>query len=182
MTTIKKIRKLAAAIGVSVIAFFELCFTGKAVGAWRIARSGDGLKILYNVAGTKVTPAEHPPTRLRNYLKPGAATYGHSSPLGPAPIYLSRLIIVIAVAVLVITAVLLSVERPDGQQFHQLLEDGVVNGASIKTASGMATEGQSSTGRAERLGGVVCVVLSIAMVTGAIYINRKKPERKLDHK
>ena len=37
----QKMKKLIAAIGVGILAFFELCFTGKATKAWELARKED---------------------------------------------------------------------------------------------------------------------------------------------
>ncbi len=173
--TLKTVRKLTAAISVSLIAFFELCFTGRADGAWRIARAENQLKILSSkTAGAKVTPAEHPDPRLRNlYLVKGRA-YIPSFPPEPALFFLSRLLIVFAVVVLIIAGALLSVESPGGQSLHQL-EDG--SERSLSTAdSGTGTEAPSSEiGRAEKAVVVGCVI-SLIMIAAVIYLNAIKKQ------
>ena len=104
--TLNAARKLSAAIVIGMIAFFELCFTARADGTWRLARADN--RNLSEVAGAKGTPIEHPIPRLRNlYLVKGRAFF---TLLRPLRFFLSRSIIVAVIAILIIAIVLLSIE------------------------------------------------------------------------
>jgi len=166
------IQRFLLAIVVSLIACFELCFTGKAVGAWRIAQADGWSNIL--TAGEKATSAVRPPAAQS--LSRGAGEHKPSFLPKPAPIFLSRLIIVIAIAVLMVVIVLLSVESPDGQSFYT--EGGIQRIDENQMASGTGKEAPSSgIGRAEQIAVTGCVVLSFAMIAGGIILNElQKPE------
>jgi len=169
--TITKVKKLLAAIVISTIAFFELCFTGKAVGTWRIARADGWSNIL--TAGEKPTSAVHPPAVQS--LSRGAGEYNSPFPPEPAPIFLSRLIIVIVIAGLMIVGALLSVESPNGQSFYT--EGGIQRIDENQMASGTGTEPRSSgPGRAEQIAITGCVIASMIMVIGVCLVNAKRKD------
>ena len=165
------IQRFLSAIAVSLIAFFELCFTGKAVGAWRIAYADGWSNIL--TAGEKATSAVRPPAAQS--LSRGAGEHKPSFLPKPAPIFLSRLIIVIAIAVLMVVIVLLSVESPDGQSFYP--EGGIQRIDEIQMASGTGKEAPSSAnGRAEQIAISGCLMLSMIMVIGVCLVNAKRKD------
>jgi len=178
MEAIKKTKRIAPAIGVAIVAFFELCFTGRAESAWRMARA-DG-KCLSKTAGMNGTPAEHPQSLPRHHKRSGAGFVNHSSPPCPAPIFILRLFVTAAIAGIVIAAAL-CVARPDGQV--RQLEDGVIYGASIE-ASAKAREGQSSKiKRNEKIVMIGCLLVSVTLVAASIAIRKeslhgKKGKRK----
>ena len=166
--TITKVKKLLAAIVISTIAFFELCFTGKAVGTWRIARADGWSNIL--TAGEKPTSAVRPPAV--QFLSRGAGEHKPSFPPEPAPIFLSRLIIVIAFAGLMIVGALLCVEKSTGLTHT---EDRIQGIDDNQEASGTGMEAPSSGfGRAEQIAITGCVITS--MIIGVCLVNAKRKD------
>ena len=166
---ITKVKKLLAAIVISTIAFFELCFTGKAVGTWRIARADGWSNIL--TAGEKPTSAVHPPAVQS--LSRWAGEYNSPFPPEPAPIYLSRLIIVIAITGLMIVGALLCVEKSTGLTHT---EDRIQGIDDNQEASGTGTEPRSSgPGRADRAIVLGCVAFSY-LVIGVCLVNLKRKD------
>ena len=149
MKRIKRIKSIIAAIGVSIVAFFELCLTGRAVRAWRIARTDGNHSALYKRSGAGLANSTFPPD--------------------PAPIF--RLFVTAAIAGIAIAAALY-VARPNGQ-----LGDGVLYGASIETPA-TATEGQSPTSdRAAGLAVHGCIVFSaVVVIANFRRISRKESQ------
>lgn len=171
MNTIsKKIEKLISAIIVSAIAFFELCLTGRADYSYRIARIDDRPNNLK--AGANFGTADNPQMpRLSNYLSfiKGADVKSSAS----APIYFSRLIIIIAIAALMIVGALLSVE-PSTASMHTV--DGEQRIQTMQENTGMGTEPPSTTVD-DKIAIIGCFIASI-MIIGGIYLNIPRKESR----
>jgi len=149
-----KLYRLISAVGVSITAFFELCFTGRADCAWRIARSE---KSLSSPAGSKVIPAEYPRARPGNYvLRSGAGVHPQAS----APQLSRKIGIGMYGAMLIFLAfcIIVFVMCPDGQAFHR---EDVTSGIRSQSASGMGTEAPSSIiSTVDKIKGSGCVLFS----------------------
>jgi len=160
MRTIKKIKRIIAAVVVAFAAFFELCFTGAAVRSWKLARS-DSLSLR---AGAKVTSAGNPKPRPVLFVSRGAGKV--IPPPAPAPHFFRRLFVTAAIAIVVIAAVF-CVARPDG------LED--VTTRCQAASMDQATEGPSSNfmGRKERIVLFGCLLFSIALAAASIAIRKE---------
>jgi len=172
---IKKIKRLIPAIGVSIVAFFELSLTGTADRSWRIARADKSVLSLRPAGdGTDDITSKNP--RLRHLLRRGAGFNSHSSP-GPAPIFY---ILILAAVVGIAIAAALIVARPDGR------EDGVVYGTPSESPAS-ATEGQSSyfLSSKETLIMIGCMTVSAALAIATINLRKESyfgKERKSKHR
>ena len=171
--TLNAARKLPAAIVIGMIAFFELCFTARADGAWSMARADSRCAVLSSKpAGRKRHSSRASSIPAGKSLSRNGAGVFHSPPSAPN---FMRLIIIIAIAVLIIAGVLLSIEpSTDEQSFHRL-EDGPERSLNLAD-SGMGTEAPSSKiGRAEKAAVVGCFISSV-MIIGCIYLNALRKE------
>ena len=125
---------------VSLIAFFELCFTGSAERSMRLARSTDNLSKYAGVAMANNTPR-------RRTLTNGAGDFNSpsSAPLLSRKVSIGKYGAMLIFLVFCISAIVLC---PDGQSFHQLdLEGGISEGIAIQaSASGTGKEAPSSRG------------------------------------
>ena len=155
MKSIKKIKRFIATVVVSIAAFFELCFTGKAVTSWRLARN-------YSLSSRAVgaNNPEHPTPRPGIIVsRKGAGV----SPQSPA-LHISRLICIgkyMAMLIFLAFVITAFVSCPDGRS----LEDG--NTGTVQPASmAMGTEAPSSF--EARIVGTVFAFISITL--GAVLI------------
>ena len=166
-------RKLLSAATVAIIAFFELCFTGRADGAWRLARAENNV---LSTAERRTSNAK----RNSNYpiFTKGA---GVPDPPPSAPNFIrsasgvrrSAILLAITVIIAVFSAApgTLNAERsmsPSGQSFHQL-EDGSER-IAIQEASEMGKEAPSSPMVAEKAAVAGCFIFSL-MIIGVVYLN-----------
>lgn len=171
MVTITKIKRLLSAIGISLIAFFELCFTGRARNAWRIARvdAGSGQKPLLGTPLNKKHPLSKGLVCCRLMNEGAGVSFSPPS----APIYLSRVIIILLAIVLMIVGALLCAKRSTGSPFH--LEDAH---RTIEQQQRAPTEGTSSIiGKADNIKIAGCAVLSI-LIIGGISLNVLRKESR----
>jgi len=165
-----KIYKLISAVVVSIAAFFELCLTGRACRAWRMARS-DNSVLSSKGPGAGTADFTSIPPRPGIFVSRVTGRVSHSFPPGPA-LKISRLIGVGKYLAMLafLVFVLLVVTRPGGLS---LTEDGVVYGA-IRSASAEATEGQSSNiTRKEKIVMIGCLLVSFTLATAAIAIRKE---------
>jgi hypothetical protein len=171
MAAIKKIKKMMAAVLVSIAAFFELCFTGRADCAWRMARSE---KALSSPAGPQVIPAEYPRARPGNYiLRSGAGV----PPPAPAPQLSRKVGIGMYGAMLIFLAffIILFVSCPDGQAFHG---EDVTSGIRSQSASGTGTEAPSSLiSTSDKIKGSGCVLFSWSALGFMFFRAHRKESR-----
>ena len=148
-----KIENLIKAIGVSVMALFELCFTGRADRAWRFARSDDSLHKL------------------------GAGESNHFfRESAPAPLLLMLLTIVFISIISNQSSIINAY-----QVGSFVLEDGL-HGMELPDGSVKSAEPPSSdlTGPKAVVAAAGCIVFSIIVVAFYIHLSSKKPERNLD--
>ena len=139
-----KIYRFVSAIVVSIVAFFELCFTGNAVTSWRLARSDSHNTILSSSRAGANNP-ELP------QLRPGIVVSRKGAgvtPPSPA-LHISRLICIgkyMAMLIFLAFVITVFVTCPSGRSFATEDDNtGTVQPASADTA----TEGPSSTRQAE---------------------------------
>lgn len=163
-----------SAVGVMTAAFFELCFTGRAVCSWRLARA-DTNRLSLRAVGVKVTPAEYPDPRPGNLVF--RRRVGATFPPASIP-QLSRKVgigMYSAMLFFLVFCFTVFVTCPSGRSFA--MEDG--SGWTVKKmaiASGTGTEAQSSTPvGVKRFAIAGCVIASI-MTIGVVYINASRKE------
>jgi len=167
-----KLYRLIPAIVVSIAAFFELCLTGRACGAWKMARlDSRALSQNGHGAGTADFTSISP--------RPGIIVFrtgrvSHSSPPDPA-LKISRLIGVGKyMAMLIFLVFCIYVTCPSGQS---LAEDGGGERIAEQSAPCTATDGQTSAfTRREKIVGGGLVALSIIIVA-CTYCNGLRKEK-----
>jgi len=170
-----KIYKLISAVVVSIAAFFELCLTGRACRAWRMARS-DNSVLSSKGPGAGTADFTSIPPRPGIFVSRVTGRVSHSSPHGPA-LKISRKVNIgmySAMTIFLVFCLAVFVICPDGRSFA---EDGTQRIDKNQIASGTATEGQSSITRGEKIVGVGLMALSILIVAGT-YLNGLRKSRK----
>lgn len=178
--TITKFRKLLSAIGISLTAFFELCLTGRADRAWRMARADNRLNSLSVLIGGMDTPTEHRqplPGHYSIFIEGAGIT-----PPTPAP-QLSRKVSIgmhLAKLIFLVFCISTIVTCPDGRT--HLKEDRIERTAVQQAASGMGKEAPSSSPDRTMtelivLGFVVCSYTAVF-----IYVVMRQIKQKTEHR
>jgi hypothetical protein len=151
------IMKIIKAIVVMVAAFFELCFTGRCVAAWGIARTGTNNNNFAVGAGVSFSPP-------------------------PAPKFLKvRRSIVTAAVTIGLAVFFTGFAVQHSNQPHQLhnTEDDQQKVWRNEGTPRTATDGPSSTYTARKAVSFCLAMFTVSMVT-LVFTSCKKPERKLD--
>ena len=145
IAAIKKIKKISAAIAVSLTAFFELCLTGRADRAWRLARADSN------------RPSSRAGADNPEHLKPRPGIFVSRKGAVVTPqataLHISRKVSIgtyCAMTIFLALCFLAFVTCLDGQSLHQL-EDGTQRIDKIQTASGTGTEAPSSSAKTMRV-------------------------------
>jgi len=162
---------MVAAVLVSIAAFFELCFTGRADRAWRMARSEKGLS---SPAGSNGISAAFTRSRPGQYMfRSGAGV----PPPAPAPQLSRKVGIGMYGAMLIFLAfcIIVFVTCPSGQAFH--VED-VTSGIRSQSASGAGTEAPSSLiSTSDKIKGSGCVLFSWSALGFMLFRAHRKESR-----